>query len=49
MAAFDAVDDSSTGIATSANGTKRKCHRRLATSAYERLTDIRFVVRDFRL
>ncbi len=34
---------------TSAFGTKRKCHRRLATSAVGGITDIRIVVRDFRL
>jgi hypothetical protein len=61
MSAYDAVDGSSTGIAMcqiapaiqtppmSPIGTKRKCHRRLATSAFEGLTDIRIVVRDFRL
>ncbi len=33
---------------TSVVGTKRKCHRRLATSAIGGLTDITNVVRDFR-
>ncbi len=34
-------------IATSANGTKRKCHRRFATSAFGGLTDITIVVLEF--
>jgi hypothetical protein len=29
-------------------GTKRKCHRHLATSAFEGKTDIKIVVADFR-
>jgi hypothetical protein len=29
-------------------GTKRKCHRRLATSAFEGLTDLTNVIADFR-
>ena len=48
QAGVDVVNGSSTGIATSGNGTKRKCYRRLATSAFGRLTDIRSVVRHFR-
>ncbi len=32
----------------STHGTKRKCYRHLATSAYERLTDIGNAVCDFR-
>ncbi len=45
---FDAVDGSSNDDLTSAFGTSRKCHWRLATSAFGRLTDIGSVVRDFR-
>jgi len=46
MSGYDAVDDSSTGIPTSGRGTERKCHRRLATSAFGGIMDIKIVGRD---
>ena len=49
MSVIDAVDGYSNDDLTSVDGTKRKCHRRLATSAFGGLTDITIVVRDFRL
>jgi len=61
MSAIDAVDDFAAGITLrnfavdvaekpmSGFGTMRKYHRRLATSAFGRLTDIRNVGSDFRL
>ena len=48
MSGVDAVDGSSTDIATSVNGTKRTSAPWVSTSAFGGITDIKIVVRDFR-